>query len=146
LKENSLLDASKKDCLDIKVQRNYKYLLMTVGSQKLHSYEELKDQAEFVMYGTIMLSYQNFFNPLNAKLNPICHLVALLGAHFIFHVSRIRVNYTDQIHNIYSLHIFTVFLLHVLVLQHHQGELCVLYFKPQAVMQLLYMVTAVVIL
>ena len=29
-------------------------------------------------------------NPLNAKLNPICHLLALLGAHPILHVSRIR--------------------------------------------------------
>jgi hypothetical protein len=33
------------------------------------------------------------FNPLNAELNPICHLLALLGAHRILHVSRIRVNY-----------------------------------------------------
>jgi len=31
------------------------------------------------------------FNPLNAKLNPICHLLALLGAHHILHVSRVRV-------------------------------------------------------
>jgi hypothetical protein len=30
-------------------------------------------------------------NPLNAKLNPICHLLALLGAHRILHVSGIRV-------------------------------------------------------
>jgi hypothetical protein len=30
-------------------------------------------------------------NPLNAELNPICHLLALLGAHLIFHVSSIRV-------------------------------------------------------
>jgi len=30
------------------------------------------------------------FNPLNAQLNPICHLVALLGAHHIIHVSRTR--------------------------------------------------------
>ena len=30
--------------------------------------------------------------PLNAKLNPICHLLALLGAHHILHISRIRVN------------------------------------------------------
>jgi len=30
-------------------------------------------------------------NPLNAELNPICRLVALLGAHHIFHVSRIKV-------------------------------------------------------
>jgi len=28
---------------------------------------------------------------LNAELNPICHLPALLGAHHILHVSRIRV-------------------------------------------------------
>jgi len=32
------------------------------------------------------------FNPLNAELNPICHLLALLGAHHILHISRIRVN------------------------------------------------------
>jgi len=32
------------------------------------------------------------FNTLNAELNPICHLLALLGAHHILHVSRIRVN------------------------------------------------------
>ena len=31
------------------------------------------------------------FNPFNAKLNPICHLLTLLGAHPILHVSRTRV-------------------------------------------------------
>jgi hypothetical protein len=31
------------------------------------------------------------FNPLNAELNPICHLLALLGAHPILQVSRVRV-------------------------------------------------------
>jgi hypothetical protein len=30
-------------------------------------------------------------NYLNAELNPICHLLALLGARHILHVSRIRV-------------------------------------------------------
>jgi len=30
-------------------------------------------------------------NTLNAELNPICYLLALLGAHYFFHVSRIRV-------------------------------------------------------
>ena len=34
---------------------------------------------------------QRRVNTLNAKLNPICHLLALL-AHHILHVSRIRVN------------------------------------------------------
>jgi hypothetical protein len=43
-------------------------------------------------------SYPNI-NPLNAELNPICHMLALLGAHHILHVSRIRVN-TDGIRRI----------------------------------------------
>ena len=30
-------------------------------------------------------------NPLNPELNPICYLLALLGAHHFLHVSRIRV-------------------------------------------------------
>jgi hypothetical protein len=30
-------------------------------------------------------------NPLNAKLNPIYHLLALLGVHHIFHIRRLRV-------------------------------------------------------
>jgi len=34
----------------------------------------------------------NTFNPLNAELNPIRHLLALLGAHHILNVSRIKVN------------------------------------------------------
>jgi hypothetical protein len=34
------------------------------------------------------------FNLLNAELNPICHLLALLGAHPIFHIHRIRVKST----------------------------------------------------
>jgi hypothetical protein len=39
--------------------------------------------------GCVMLYH---FNPLNAELNLICHLLALLGAHRILYVSRIRVN------------------------------------------------------
>jgi hypothetical protein len=31
-------------------------------------------------------------NPLNAELNPICHLLVLIGANPILHVSRIKVN------------------------------------------------------
>ena len=36
-------------------------------------------------------SASHYINPLNAELNPICHLQASLGAHHILHVSRIRV-------------------------------------------------------
>jgi len=32
-------------------------------------------------------------NPLNAELNPICHLLALLEVHHIFHVSGLGVKY-----------------------------------------------------
>jgi hypothetical protein len=35
----------------------------------------------------------NGFSPLNAELNPICHLLALLGVHSNLHVSRVRVNH-----------------------------------------------------
>jgi len=49
------------------------------------------------MYIGVHVKYRLFLsdiNPLNAKLNPICHLLTLLGAHHILHVSRIRVNET----------------------------------------------------
>jgi hypothetical protein len=39
--------------------------------------------------------YIFIINPLNAKLNPICHLLAL-GAHPILHISRVRVNYISR--------------------------------------------------
>jgi len=35
--------------------------------------------------------YLVHFNLLNPELNPICYLLALLGAHNFLHVSRIRV-------------------------------------------------------
>jgi len=40
----------------------------------------------------IQTLYYNYFDPSNAELNPICHLLALLRAHHILYVSRIRVN------------------------------------------------------
>jgi hypothetical protein len=41
---------------------------------------------------TVHLLINISFNPLNSELNPICHLLALLGAHHILRVSRVRVN------------------------------------------------------
>ena len=38
-----------------------------------------------------MQQFHKFINLLNAELNPICYLLALLGAHHFLHVSRIRV-------------------------------------------------------
>ena len=39
----------------------------------------------------VTVSCLQYINPLNAELNPICYLLALLGAHHFLHVSRIRV-------------------------------------------------------
>jgi len=45
----------------------------------------------------VLIFYTSFvwnvsdFNPLKPELNPICYLLALLGAHHFLHVSRIRV-------------------------------------------------------
>ena len=41
-----------------------------------------------------------YINPLNAELNPICCLLALLGAHPFLHVSRIRVKSLTHHHHI----------------------------------------------
>jgi hypothetical protein len=49
----------------------------------------------------ISLENPNFFNPLNAELNSICHLLALLGAQPIFHVGRIRVKIGQKYQAIY---------------------------------------------
>jgi hypothetical protein len=40
----------------------------------------------------MLTSFNDYYiNALNDELNPICHLLTLLGAHHILHVSRIRV-------------------------------------------------------
>ena len=39
-----------------------------------------------------------YFNPLNPEFNPICYLLALLGAHHFLHVSRIRVKLLTSRH------------------------------------------------
>ena len=46
--------------------------------------------------------HPKMINPLNAELNPICHLLPLLWAHHILHVSRIRVKWKKN-HTVPSL-------------------------------------------
>ena len=38
-----------------------------------------------------IFKFEGGINPLKPELNPICYLLALLGAHHFLHVSRIRV-------------------------------------------------------
>ena len=46
--------------------------------------------AKLIYIRTNALQFQNI-NPLKPELNPICYLLALLGAHHFLHVSRTRV-------------------------------------------------------
>jgi hypothetical protein len=44
------------------------------------------------MGGKTVMTSKACINLSNAELNPICHLINLLGTHHILHVSRVRVN------------------------------------------------------
>jgi len=50
-------------------------------------------------------------NLFNAKLNPICHFLALLGAHHIFHVSGVRVKIDCMLHSEDELQIYLYMLM-----------------------------------
>ena len=68
----------------------------------------------------------NIFNPLNAELNLICHLLALLGSHHFLHVSRIRVKSLTLrllMSYIYMEHLFLMFLDHTKDAPHSVGLL-----------------------
>ena len=43
-------------------------------------------------YNCLITSQLYLFNPLNVELNSICHFIALVGAHHILHIIRVRVN------------------------------------------------------
>ena len=47
----------------------------------------------------VFRGYTKTINPLNAKLNPICLLLALLRDHHILHVSRVRVKVRKSLHH-----------------------------------------------
>jgi hypothetical protein len=47
------------------------------------------DDADRYTVGVLLI------NPLNAEIIPVCHLLALLRARYIFHVSGLRVNITE---------------------------------------------------
>jgi hypothetical protein len=80
--KNDYLAIVNSDCLSHEV----------IGiDQDLHNDVASCTETTGVLDGNSNL-YRNCINPFNAKLNPICYLLALLGAHPILHISRIRVN------------------------------------------------------
>ena len=68
--------------------------------------------ATIVVVSRLRVNVQNCIdiNPLNAELNPICHLLASLGGATVVVVSRLRVNFercgkkTNVEHKIYAFH------------------------------------------
>jgi hypothetical protein len=64
------------------------------GTQELKTFGNVDAARKDILTSIII-------NTLNAELNPICHLLALLGAHHILHISRIRVK---AVMLIYKLH------------------------------------------
>jgi len=50
-----------------------------------------KDLSAPLYFGSTVTTFITVINPLNAELNPICHLLALLGAHHILHFRGLRV-------------------------------------------------------
>jgi hypothetical protein len=63
-----------------------KYSVLIVVEKYIYKMQHLEGSGTPVLYiGRTVL------NPLKAELNPICHVLAILGAQSISHVSRIRV-------------------------------------------------------
>jgi hypothetical protein len=69
------------------------WLLQTRQYLHLILVEELWQRPENC-HNYLGMNTEKYINPLNAELNPICHLLVLLGAHPILHISRIRVNFS----------------------------------------------------
>ena len=68
------------------------YVVVCNEVYERRNYEENSDsQGDRVVYEMHKAVFGCRFNPLNPELNPICYLLALLGAHHFLHVSRIKV-------------------------------------------------------
>ena len=67
--------------MTVSIKHNLIYSLITI---RLATYFDPVGSSSGLHYKPV--------NPLNAELYPICHLLALLGAHHILHVSGVRVN------------------------------------------------------
>jgi len=69
------------------------HLIIVLTRRQTVAFEFMKEQANHTGMCSICKRQRCFIvlNSLNAELNPICHLLSLLVAPHILHVSRIRV-------------------------------------------------------
>ena len=76
--------SKRKYNIVITLRINYSLIIFTIHNNPVI----------IIIYGKLqclILLFKIPVNPLNAELNPICYLLALLGAHRIFHVSGLRI-------------------------------------------------------
>jgi hypothetical protein len=64
--------------------------ILSIGITDLHDFKYGGKSSQLVSWHMLLCLA---INHLNAELNPTCHLLALLEAHHILHVSRLRVKY-----------------------------------------------------
>jgi len=73
------------------IDTHYDAGIEAVGKFRLRSFFFMAQQPIARQALLIIEASHILVNPLNPELNPICYLLALLGAHHFLHVSRIRV-------------------------------------------------------
>jgi hypothetical protein len=96
---------SQGDCIDVEMYHDIHLQCNCLQLMKV---------VNNAIYATLIIK---LFNPLKPELNPICYLLALLGAHHFLHVSGIRVKlltFKRLMSNIYMYmeHPFLMFLDH----------------------------------
>jgi len=85
--------AIKCRCIAALHRRHYRFFLQTAGYFCNSCSSNPFTSPDYVSgrISDISTASYSSLNPLNAKLNPICHFLALLGTHHILHVRRLRV-------------------------------------------------------
>jgi len=84
LRQSACYKTNISGCVNSEVDYFIDTNLMHNFSYKLHT-------IKFLYMFRASSAHLQEVNPLNPELNPICYLLALLGAHHFLHVSRIRV-------------------------------------------------------
>ena len=98
--KNSVVNGSVRSGYCVRCKQNYGYNQNYIGDRNKSEVQKFKividkeDKCKNMRQRNTARKCN--INPLNTKLNPICHLLALLGAHHILHVRRVRVNNTTE--------------------------------------------------
>ena len=71
-------------------------ILTPISFRSSSSTNFLSTAVNLLRFAQSLVCWRNVLNHLNAELNPICHLLALLATRHILYVSRIRVNSAKQ--------------------------------------------------